>query len=124
MVFSPTDMDATFQALANKTRRQILDLVKDNPGCLVMDICEHFDMSRIAVMKHLKILEQASLLVTEKIGKEKHHYFNVIPIQQIYDRWTDEYSRFMASRLTAFKDQVERDMESEENERQNSKKCS
>lgn len=110
-------MDKTFQTLANKTRRQILDLVKDKPGCLVMDICQHFDMSRIAVMKHLKLLEQANLLVTEKVGKEKHHYFNVIPIQQIYDRWTDEYSRFMASRLTAFKDQIEQEMEDLSDER-------
>ena len=80
------------------------------------DICGHFDMSRIAVMKHLKILEQANLLVTEKVGKQRHHYFNVIPIQQIYDRWTDEYSRFMASRLTGFKQQIEQALEQDDDE--------
>lgn len=116
-------MDNTFTALANKTRREILDIVKNNPGCLVNDISRQFSVSRIAIMKHLKILEKANLLVTEKIGKEKHHYFNVIPIQQIYDRWTDEYSRFMASRLTGFKNQIEQEME-EEHERQQNKKCS
>ena len=108
-------MDKVFQALANKTRRQILDLVKDQPGCLVTEICLHFEMSRIAVMKHLKILEEANLLVTEKVGKSRHHYFNVIPIQQIYDRWTDQYSRFMASRLTGFKEHLE-NQESHEDE--------
>ena len=101
------DIDETFYALANTTRRQILDLVKDNPGCLVVDICQAFTISRVAVMKHLKVLEQANLLISEKVGKERHHYFNVIPIQQIYERWTDDYSRFMASRITDFKRQVE-----------------
>lgn len=119
-------MDQVFQALASKTRRQILDLVKDQPGCLVIDICQHFEMSRIAVMKHLKILEQANLLVTEKIGKSRHHYFNVVPIQQIYERWTDEYSRFMASRLTGFKQHLENgvtDIEKgEEDDKQHQKK--
>ena len=121
-------MDKVFQALANKTRRQILDLVKDQPGCLVTDICQHFEMSRIAVMKHLKILEEANLLVTEKVGKSRHHYFNVIPIQQIYDRWTDQYSRFMASRLTGFKQHLENQIqdtsEDEQHDEQDKKKYS
>lgn len=117
-------MDKTFQALANNTRRQILDLVKDKPGCLVNDICAHFTISRIAVMKHLKILQGANLLISEKVGKERHHYFNVIPIQQIYERWTDQYSRFMASKLTDFKLQIETDLEEGKNEHQNQKKCS
>ncbi|MBU2877668.1 MULTISPECIES: ArsR/SmtB family transcription factor [Alteromonadaceae] len=117
-------MDNTFSALANKTRRQILDFVKNNPACLVNDISRQFAMSRVAIMKHLKILEQANLLVTEKIGTSKHHYFNVIPIQQIYDRWTDEYSRFMASRLTGFKNQIEQQLQDDENEPEQDKKCS
>ncbi|WP_153886269.1 ArsR/SmtB family transcription factor [Aliiglaciecola lipolytica] len=118
------EMDDTFSALANKTRRQILDYVKNNPACLVNDISNQFAMSRIAIMKHLKILESANLLVTEKVGKAKHHYFNVIPIQQIYDRWTDEYSRFMASRLTGFKNQIEQELKDTENEPKQTKKCS
>jgi DNA-binding transcriptional ArsR family regulator len=117
-------MDKTFQALANKTRRQILDLVKDKPGCLVNDICEHFAISRIAVMKHLRILQEANLLISEKVGKERHHYFNVIPIQQIYERWTDQYSRFMASKLTDFKLQIETELGETANEHQDQKKCS
>lgn len=117
-------MDKAFHALANKTRRQILDLVKDNPGCLVNDIARHFDISRIAVMKHLKILEQANLLSSEKVGKEKHHYFNVIPIQQIYERWTDQYSRFMAAKMTDFKHNVESDEQEQKHASQNQKKCS
>ena len=100
-------MDDIFQALAHKYRRQILDIVKENPGLSVNEICSHFDVSRVAVMKHLKILSEAGLLVVEKQGKEKHHYFNVIPIQMIYQRWTDQYSRFWASKLVDFKQQLE-----------------
>lgn len=101
-----------------------MDLVKENPGCLVNDIASHFDISRIAVMKHLKILEQANLLSSEKVGKEKHHYFNVIPIQQIYERWTDQYSRFMAAKMTDFKHSVENDEQEHKHASQNQKKCS
>jgi len=121
-------MNDTFQALANETRRQILDLVKDSPGLSVNEICASFTVSRVAIMKHLKILESANLLTCERVGKEKHHYFNVIPIQQIYERWTDQYSRFMASKMTNFKEQIEQEIalqqKERENERQNKKKCS
>ncbi|MCC2617828.1 metalloregulator ArsR/SmtB family transcription factor [Aestuariibacter halophilus] len=115
-------MDQTFTALANAHRRTMLDILKAKPGLCVNDIAAHFDMSRVAVMKHLAVLEAAQLVVTERVGKEKHHYFNVIPIQQIYDRWTDQYSRFMASRLTAFKDQVEQQESDDEQSQQ--QKCS
>lgn len=122
-------MNNTFQALANETRRHILDLVKDEPGIRVSDICAHFAISRVATMKHLKILQQADLLLSEKVGKEKHHYFNVIPIQQIYERWTDEYSRFMAAKLTGFKQQLEQelsdsDQKEDQYEPQAQQKCS
>jgi DNA-binding transcriptional ArsR family regulator len=121
-------MNDTFQALANETRRVILDLVKDTPGLSVNDICAHFVISRIAVMKHLRILESADLLICQKVGKEKHHYFNVIPIQQIYERWTDQYSRFMAAKITDFKQQIEDGLALDEKEQtyeqQNQKKCS
>ena len=103
-------MDRVFHALASATRREILDIVKATPGCNVMHVCRHFDVSRIAVMKHLNVLEQASLLVSEKRGRSRRLYFNAAPIQMIYERWTTEYSAEWASRLTAFKRQVEAGM--------------
>lgn len=96
-----------FQALASRTRRRILDIVRDRPGIAVGQLCEHFEMSRIGVMKHLQVLEQAQLLHSERAGKKRQLYFNVVPIQLIYDRWTDQFSALWASGLTAFKRAME-----------------
>ncbi len=101
------DFDAVFQALGNKSRRRILDIVKDRPGCNVNDVCAFFDMSRIAVMKHLRILEQAKLITSEKHGRVRRLYHNTVPIQMIYDRWTSEYSALWAKELTRIKYRVE-----------------
>ena len=103
----PESMDNVFQALASACRREILDIVNADPGCNVMDVCKHFDVSRIAVMKHLTVLENAGLLVSEKRGRSRHLYFNAAPIQLIYERWTSEYSSMWAARLTDFKRAVE-----------------
>lgn len=100
-------MDQTLQALANATRRRILDLVQASPGCTVSDVASEFDTSRIAVMKHLRILEDANLLITQKKGRTRHLYHNLVPIQLIYDRWTDEYSRFWAGHMADLKYRVE-----------------
>ncbi len=100
-------MDLVFQALASRTRRRILDLLRRMPGCSVNELCQHFDMSRIAVMKHLRVLETAQLLVSQKSGRTRQLYFNVVPIQLIYDRWTDEYSAFGATQVADIKAQVE-----------------
>ena len=110
-------MDKVFHALAHDTRRQILDYVMANPGCLANDIAGQFETSRIAVRKHIKILEESNLLITEKEGRNSHHYFNPVPIQLIYDRWTNQYSQFFASKLTSFKLQVESDSTEEDNEK-------
>ena len=104
---SPDSMDAVFKALASRARRQILDIVKNAPGSNVGDVCAHFEMSRIAVMKHLAVLEEADLIVSEKEGRERKLYFNVVPIQLIYDRWTTEYSALWARRLADLKARVE-----------------
>jgi predicted transcriptional regulator len=100
-------MDAVFQALGHATRRRILDLVKDRPGANVNDLCRFFSTSRIAVMKHLRVLERADLVLSEKRGRERKFYFNAVPIQLIYDRWTSEYSALWAERLTRVKYRVE-----------------
>ncbi len=102
-------MDEVFKALGSPIRRAILDIVKNEPGARVSDICLHFEMSRIAVTKHLNLLEEAQLLHSRKEGRERRLYHNPVPIQMIYDRWTDEYSGFWASKMTAIKYKVERE---------------
>ncbi len=103
----PNAMGSVFAALAHASRRRILDIVRENGGCSVNDVAAYFDVSRIAVMKHLRVLEEAGLLISEKQGRTRRLYFNAIPIQIIYDRWTSEYSALWASKLTRLKHSVE-----------------
>ena len=100
-------MDKLFHALASKARREMLDIIMEQPGCSVVHVCRYFDVSRIAVMKHLGVLEAADLVISEKRGRSRALYFNAAPIQAIYERWTSDYSALWAGRLTAFKHQVE-----------------
>jgi DNA-binding transcriptional ArsR family regulator len=100
-------MDKLFHALASAPRREILDIVRAAPGCSVVHVCKHFDVSRIAVMKHINVLEQANLVISEKAGRTRQLYFNVAPIQMIYDRWTDEYSQYWAGQMTGIKYRAE-----------------
>lgn len=97
------DMDAVFQALAHESRRRMLDMVKESPGIGVGALASEFDVSRIAVMKHLGVLEHAGLLVSEKDGRTRRLYFNAVPIQMIHDRWTTEYSAYWSGNLTRIK---------------------
>ena len=97
------DMDSVFQALAHRSRRRMLDIVKSVPGIGVGALADRFDVSRIAVMKHLTVLEDAGLIVSEKTGRTRKLYFNAVPIQMIHDRWTTEYSAYWAGQLTQIK---------------------
>jgi len=101
-------MDEVFRALASESRRRILDIVKDKPGCSVNHVATFFRTSRIAVMKHLRVLAEARLVTSRKEGRTRRLYFNAVPIQMIYDRWTTEYSAYWASRLAKVKYKVER----------------
>lgn len=101
-------MDLVFSALAHPARRQMLDRIRDAPGQNLKTVCGDFDVSRVAVMKHLAVLEKAGLVVSRKTGRERVFYFNAVPIQLIYERWTDEYSAHWAGKLTAFKHRLER----------------
>ncbi len=103
----PDSLDTVFQALASPHRRKILDVIKSMPGCSVNDVCKYFDMSRIAVMKHLRVLEDADLIISQKTGRTRELHFNVVPIQLVYDRWTTEYSKFWASHVTDIKFKAE-----------------
>ncbi|MBT0956678.1 helix-turn-helix transcriptional regulator [Alphaproteobacteria bacterium KMM 3653] len=93
------DMDHVFHALAHTTRREILDHLRAEPGISVGDLAAKFDVSRIAVMNHLTILERAGLMTSEKQGRSRKLYINIMPIQEIHDRWTDTYSAYWADRL-------------------------
>lgn len=101
------EMDAVFAALASRPRRRILDILKTEPGCNVNCVAEFFEMGRIAVMKHLAVLEDANLVVSEKVGRERRLWFNPVPVQMIYDRWTSEFSAYWAGDLTRIKYRLE-----------------
>jgi DNA-binding transcriptional ArsR family regulator len=97
------DMTAVFHALAHETRRKIMDVLRARPGIGVGELAQDFDVTRIAVMNHLTVLEQAGLVVSEKDGRTRRLYLNVAPIQMINDRWLDEYSGHWARKLTGIK---------------------
>lgn len=97
------DMTAVFHALAHETRRKIMDVLKDRPGIGVGELAHEFDVTRIAVMNHLAVLEDAGLVVSEKDGRTRRLYLNAAPIQMINDRWLDDYSGHWARKLTGIK---------------------
>ena len=86
-------MDAVFKALADPTRRQLLDNLHARNGQTLSALCEEMDMTRQAVSKHLAVLEGSNLIVTRKRGREKEHYLNPAPIFEIADRWIDKFER-------------------------------
>jgi DNA-binding transcriptional ArsR family regulator len=102
-------LDEVFQALADPTRRGILDRLFSNEGQTVNELAAAFadDMTRFGVMKHLGVLENAGLIVTRRVGREKHCYLNPIPIKQIHDRWIGKYAERRASTLVALKRHIE-----------------
>ena len=104
---SDDEMDAVFQALAHTGRRRMLDIVKAQPGCSVGEVARHFEISRIAVMKHLGVLEDAGLLLSVKQGRTRRLHVNAVPLQLIHDRWTTEWSALWAAQLTDLKHRVE-----------------
>ena len=101
------DMDLVFHALAHQTRRRILDLVRDKPGQSVGELAKAFDVSRIAIMNHMKVLEEAGLLVSQKDGRARRLYLNAMPIQAIHERWIDGFSAYWADRLSFIKQAAE-----------------
>jgi DNA-binding transcriptional ArsR family regulator len=86
-------MDAVFKALADPTRRQLLDSLRARNGQTLSELCEHADMTRQAVTKHLAILEAANLVATRKSGRERLHYLNPVPIGEIAERWIGKFER-------------------------------
>src|SRR5262245_5011349 len=107
-----TDDDTVFKALADPTRRFLLDLLFQRDGRTLKELESGLEMTRFGVMKHLRVLEEANLVVTHKSGREKLHFLNPIPIQEIHERWIAKYRVREIATLTALKAALEHDPQS------------
>ena len=104
-------MDDVFRALADPTRRALLDELFRQDGQALNALAERFDMTRFGVMKHLKQLEEAGLVVTRKHGREKLHFLNPVPIRLVHDRWVSKYAEPWVAGLSDLKQRLESTME-------------
>jgi len=100
-------MDEVFKALADPTRRELLDRLRSDNGQTLNELCARMAMSRQAVTKHLAVLENANLVATLRRGREKLHYLNPVPIGEIYDRWIGKYERTRIAALADLKRALE-----------------
>ena len=100
-----------YRAIADPTRRELMDELFRRDGQTLGELEERFEMSRFGVMKHLKVLEEARLVVTRRRGREKLHFLNPVPIRLVYERWVSKYAEPWAATLTDLKDELERTME-------------
>jgi DNA-binding transcriptional ArsR family regulator len=103
----PANTDKVFKALADPSRRQLLDRLHTNNGQTLGELCVRLDMTRQAVTKHLALLESANLVVTVWRGREKLHYLNPVPINEIYERWIGKYERLRVLALHDLKKALE-----------------
>ncbi len=101
------DDDRVFKALADPTRRQLLDRLFERDGRTLSELESGLEMTRFGVMKHLRVLEEAGLVVTRRSGREKLHFLNPVPIRIIHDRWIDKYTAGPASLLADLKRALE-----------------
>jgi DNA-binding transcriptional ArsR family regulator len=102
-------MDAVFKALADKSRRQLLDSLHARNGQTLNDLAEQLDMTRQAVTKHLVLLEEANLIAVQWSGREKLHYINPVPINEIAERWIGKFERGRLRALSDLKKNLERE---------------
>jgi DNA-binding transcriptional ArsR family regulator len=101
--------DLVYKALADRRRREILDLIKEDPKT-TGDLCEHFSpLDRCTVMQHLRVLETAGLVIVQKKGRFRWNYLNAVPIREIYDRWINRYASPSVELLTRLKDDLEKE---------------
>ena len=105
---SQDEMNATFKALADESRRKLLDQLYKNNGQTLSELCGHLDMTRQAVTKHLCLLEAANLVTTVWRGREKLHYLNPVPIHEISERWIGKYERHRLQALSDLKKGLEK----------------
>jgi len=102
-------MDEVFKALADPTRRGLLDSLFEQDGQTQKELEEGLEMTRFGVMKHLKVLEEAGLVVTKKRGREKLHFLNPVPIRLLHDRWVSKFSEPWAAGLSGLKQDLEKE---------------
>ncbi len=100
-----------FRALADPTRRALLDELFEHDGQTLVALTTRHDMTRVAVAKHLRLLEEAGLVVSRRRGREKLHYLNPVPIRLVYERWVNKYTESWAAGLVGLKDELETHME-------------
>jgi len=100
-------MDEVFKALADPTRRELLDRLFAEDGQTLKALEEGMPMSRYGVMKHLRLLEEAGLLTTKRRGREKLHFLNPVPIRLIHDRWVSKFAEPWVTTLTGLKERLE-----------------
>jgi DNA-binding transcriptional ArsR family regulator len=100
-------MDAVFKALADASRRKLLDQLHRSNGQTLSELCKHLDMTRQAVSKHLRLLETANLVAVVWRGREKLHYLNPVPLHEIYERWIGKYERHRLQALSDLKKGLE-----------------
>ena len=101
------DDDGVFKALADPTRRLLLDRLFERDGRTLTELESELEMTRFGVMKHLRVLEEAGLVVSRKAGRSRLHYLNPVPIRQIHDRWIDKYTERRVSALADLKTGLE-----------------
>src|SRR5437867_893823 len=107
--FMTEDDDRMFRALADPTRRFLLDRLFERDGRTLTELESELEMTRFGVMKHLRILEEAGLVVTRRSGREKLHFLNPVPIRLIHNRWIDKYTERRVSALAALKAELEKE---------------
>lgn len=99
--------DEVFKALADPTRRRLLDLLYEQNGQTLGQLCEHIDMTRQSATQHLGILEAANLVSTVRRGREKLHFINPVPLHEVYERWVRKFERQRLSLLHDLKQELE-----------------
>ena len=102
------DPDLLFKALADSSRRKLLDLLHAHDGRSLNDLCEHLDMTRQGVTQHLDLLEAANLVVTVRRGREKLHFLNPVPLQEVYERWIAKFEKPRLKALSDLKKRLEK----------------
>ena len=103
-----SDLHLVFKALADPSRRFLLDLLFERDGRTLTELESELSMTRFGVMKHLKVLEEADLVVTRRQGREKLHFLNPVPIRLVHDRWIDKYTERSVTALLDLKTQLEK----------------
>jgi DNA-binding transcriptional ArsR family regulator len=106
-IIADVDDDRVFKALADQTRRHLLDRLFERDGRTLTELESELEMTRFGVMKHLRVLEEAGLVVYRRLGREKLHYLNPVPIRLVHDRWIDKYTERHVAALSDLRSELE-----------------